>query len=91
MKKVGDKNVVVLSTSMHLEIIRQVHNNGHFGIKKMMEAIQSDYYISKLKHKLERFIECCVPCVLAERKKGKKEGNLHPIPKGDTPFITSTT
>ena len=25
---------------------------------------------------------CCVPCILSEKKKGKKEDELKPIPKG---------
>lgn len=54
----------------------------------MMEAIQKEYYIPRLKEKLEQYVECCVPCVLAERKKGKKEGLLKPIPKGDAPLNT---
>jgi len=51
MKRVGDKNVIVLPTSMHHDIIRKTHDNGHFGVKKMLENIQSEYYIPKLREK----------------------------------------
>lgn len=54
----------------------------------MSEKINKVYYISSLKSKSETFISCCVPCVLAERKKGKREGVLAPIPKGDQPLHT---
>ncbi|XP_055614488.1 uncharacterized protein LOC129760836 [Uranotaenia lowii] len=33
-------------------------------------------------------IECCVKCILAERKRGKPEGLLSPISKGEVPFET---
>jgi len=51
MKRVGDKNVIVLLTSMHHDIIRKTHDNGHFGVKKMAENIQNEYYIPKLREK----------------------------------------
>lgn len=88
VKRSGTKNAVVLPSSMCHDVIRKVHENGHFGVKKMKEAIQNDYYIPKLKEKLEHYVECCVPCILAEKKKSKKEGLLRPIPKGDAPLNT---
>lgn len=88
MKKIADKVVIVLPSSMHMDIIRRAHENGHFGVKKMAESIKDDFYIPKLKEKLERFIECCVSCILTERKKGKTEGEFNPIPKGDVPLST---
>ena len=47
--------------------------------------LQEEYYILKLKEKTESFIECCVPCILSEKK---KEGELKPIPKGDVSLNT---
>lgn len=88
MKRVANKNVIVLPSCMYMETIRRVHENGHFGIKKMTESINEDFYIPKLKEKLEKFVECCVPCILAEKKRGRKEGELIPIPKGDVPLET---
>lgn len=91
MKKIRDETVVVLPSSMHSDIIRKTHENGHFGTQKVIESIQEEYYIPKLKEKVESFIECCIPCILFEKKKGKKEGELRPIPKGDTPLSTYYT
>lgn len=76
MKKIGDKTVVVLPSGMCHEVIRKVHENGHFGIKKVIETIQDEYYVPRLKEKVENFIECCIPCILSEKKKGKREGDL---------------
>lgn len=59
---------------MYQDIISKAHENGHFGVKKMMEITQEEYYIPKLKDRLERYVKCCIPCILAEKKKGKKEG-----------------
>lgn len=54
----------------------------------MLESIKSEYYIPKLTEKLEKYISCCVSCILAKNKQGKKEGTLRPIPKGDVPLST---
>jgi len=87
MKGAGGK-VIVLPTSMHQEVIRRSHENGHFGVKKMLESIKTEYYIPDLTAKLEKYVNCCIPCILAERKAGKKEGMLKPIPKGEVPLST---
>jgi len=70
---------------MHYEIIRKVHENGHFGVKKIMKALQEEYYIPKLKEKAENFVECCISCILSDRKKDRKESKLKSIPKDDAP------
>lgn len=88
MKQTENKSVIVVPASMYTEIIRKVHENGHFGIRKMTEQMKDEYYIPNLADRLEKFIKCCVQCVLAERKKGKIEGKLAPIPKGDSPLST---
>jgi len=76
MKGAGEKKVIVLPTSMHQEVIRRAHENGHFGVKKMLESIKTEYYIPDLTAKLEKYVCCCILCILAERKAGKKERML---------------
>lgn len=44
----GKKNVIALPRGMHTETIRHVHENGHFGVKKLTEALIDTYYIPKL-------------------------------------------
>ncbi|KXJ78025.1 hypothetical protein RP20_CCG005792 [Aedes albopictus] len=88
MKVVEGREVVVVPAELQCEVIRRAHDNGHFGVKKLEDIIKRDYYIPHLSAKIKRQIECCVKCILAERKRGKTEGLLSPIPKGDVPFDT---
>uniref|UniRef100_A0A182W922 RNA-directed DNA polymerase n=1 Tax=Anopheles minimus TaxID=112268 RepID=A0A182W922_9DIPT len=74
--------------TMEVEIIKNAHDQGHFGIKKTKERLASDYYISGVEAKIERCIAACVKCILGEKKRGKAEGFLNPIPKGEVPFDT---
>lgn len=87
-KNLGSNKVIVQPSSMHTETIRRIHENGHFGSKKMTERIKEKFYIPKLQEKVDSFIKSCISCILAEKKKGKKEGVLRPIPKGDLPLST---
>ena len=54
----------------------------------VLEMLQEEYYILKLKEKAKSFIECYVPCILSEKKKDKKEGELKSISKGDVSLNT---
>lgn len=88
MKSINGKNVLVVPHEMQKDILQKVHDNGHFGVKKMSEIVCLDYFVPKLSEKLEKVVRNCVTCILAERKRGKKEGFLRPIPKGDAPLLT---
>lgn len=73
---------------MQEQIIRKVHERGHFAINKTETLIQNDYWIPELRAKMEKIIQNCIPCILAERRQGKQEGFLNPIEKGSVPFDT---
>lgn len=88
MKQKNSKKLVVVPSCMYLEIIRNTHENGHIGVRKMKERIETEYYIPNLEEKLKKFISCCIQCVVSERKLGKREGELTPIPKGSRPLET---
>ncbi|XP_076661125.1 uncharacterized protein LOC143365000, partial [Halictus rubicundus] len=53
-QRYGDKTVVVLPTSMFVDTIRRVHENGHFGVKKVVERIKEEFYIPNLSERVER-------------------------------------
>ncbi|XP_037297451.1 uncharacterized protein K02A2.6-like [Manduca sexta] len=84
----GPEHQLVVPSAMETEIIKRAHNNGHFAKKKTLDLISKDYYIDKVGRKVEDFVASCIPCLLSNRKEGKKEGYLNPIDKGDTPLHT---
>lgn len=51
MKCVLDKNVIVLPTSMQTGIIKKIHENGHFAVRKVAEKVKEEFYIPNLKEK----------------------------------------
>lgn len=58
---------------MQEDIIKKAHEKGNFRQKKMEEIIEKEFFIPKLKPKIERVIQNCVRCILSDRKNGKKE------------------
>lgn len=87
-KLVDGYEVLVVPDSMQDGIIKDTHENGHFASKKVEEQLKQHFYIPNLKDKIARCIANCVPCILTNRKRGKQEGLLHPLPKEDTPLHT---
>ncbi|KAK9717895.1 Integrase zinc binding domain [Popillia japonica] len=74
---------------MSYDVIRRAHeDNGHFAVKKTESFILREYWIPKLRSKIESYIRNCIPCILAERKRGKQECFLNPIFKEDLPLRT---
>lgn len=84
----GVEKKLVVPEGMDVEIIKMAHGMGHFGKKKVKDIVEKDYFICKLDQKIEKVISMCVPCILANRKLGKKEGLLSPIDKGELPLDT---
>jgi transposase InsO family protein len=87
-KFIDGKELVVVPESMQTEIIKRAHEKGHMGLKYTQNQLEQNYYIPKVKQKIERIIANCVHCILINRKKGKQEGFLHPIYKDDIPLYT---
>lgn len=82
------RELLAVPESMENEVIKNAHENGHFGVKKVEECVKQQFFIEKAKEKIQSVINNCVSCILAERKHGKSEGLLHTIEKGDKPLDT---
>ena len=77
-----------VSERMHSEIIKEIHKKDHFVFKKTEEILKRGFFIPGLKKKDENVISKCVKYILCNKKSGKKEEFLNPIPKDDTPLST---
>ncbi|GFY74414.1 transposon Tf2-6 polyprotein [Trichonephila inaurata madagascariensis] len=73
---------------METEIFKIIHEKGHFSVAKTEEVVKQEFFIPNLNKLAQQLIANCVPCILANRKSGKREGFLNPIPKDETPLYT---
>lgn len=83
-----NRELIVIPSQMEFEFLHRAHDQGHFKAKKMEDIIEREFYIPKLKEKSERYARSCVTCILSDRKAGKSEELLNPIPKEDIPLHT---
>lgn len=87
-KEVDGFELLVVPRNMEKEIIKNKHEEGHFGVQKTLNLIMQEFYIPNLKDKICSCISNCVKCILANRKGGKKEGFIEQLDKGDRPLDT---
>ncbi|GBM37972.1 Transposon Tf2-9 polyprotein [Araneus ventricosus] len=87
-KIVNDSDLLVVPEALQNEIIRKVHTNGHFALAKTEQVLEQEFYIPNARTKIENVIANCVECILYNKKHGKGEGFLNPIPKDNVPLNT---
>lgn len=80
--------LLVVPKSMQSEVILQVHERSHFGWRNTEYQIRAEYWFPELRAKVQRAVGNCIRCLLAERKQGRAEGFLRPLPKEDRPLET---
>lgn len=77
---------MVVPERMQDQVIRKMHEQGHFSTAKTEDLVKANYWIPDLRPKIEKIIKNCLSCILAERKQGKQECLLNPIEKGRVPL-----
>lgn len=80
--------LLVVPKLLQVSVIRQAHEQGHFGVNKTEILVRRDYWFKDMRSKIEKIIKGCINCILAERKQGKQEGFLNTIDKGNVPLHT---
>lgn len=80
--------LLVVPRTMEKEIIKLKHEQGHFGVAKTFALISQEFYIPRLRQKIQSCIDSCVKCILANRKCGKQEGYIEQLDKGEKPLDT---
>ncbi|GFW01770.1 hypothetical protein TNCV_1232701 [Trichonephila clavipes] len=73
---------------MEAELIKLINENGQFSVRKTEEIVKQDIFIPNLTNVIKKVIVNCVPCILANKKTGKKGGVLNPISKESIPLST---
>ncbi|GBO26305.1 Pro-Pol polyprotein [Araneus ventricosus] len=72
---------------MQMSLIKSAHEKGYFSVKRTENHLINEFYIPKLKQKIQKSISNYITCILANKKQSK-QGELHPIPKVELPLDT---
>lgn len=79
----------VVPRGMRHHVVRAAHDEmGHFAIEKTLFRLCEHYWFPKMREYVEKYVSCCIQCLFNKKSSGKKEGFLHPIPKGSEPMKT---
>ncbi|GBN28082.1 Transposon Tf2-9 polyprotein [Araneus ventricosus] len=85
-KYVDGRELIVVPRDMQTEIIKLAHEKGHFSAAKTEGVVKQEFFIPNFSKQVQNVIVNCVPCILTNKKSGKKDGFLNPIPKEDVPL-----
>ncbi|GFW76207.1 transposon Ty3-I Gag-Pol polyprotein [Trichonephila clavipes] len=78
---VNGTDLLVVPDEMQANIIKTAHERGHFAVQRTQDLVSKNFYIPRLKDKVEKCIQNCVTCILTNRKRGKQDGMLNLIEK----------
>ncbi|GFV49636.1 transposon Tf2-9 polyprotein [Trichonephila clavipes] len=87
-KYLNGRELIVTPKAKQAELIKLIHENCHFSVGKTEEIVKKEFFIPILSNVVKKVIVNCVPCILANKKTGKKEGFLNPISKESIPLST---
>lgn len=88
-RKINNNLKWVVPVSCRWLICRLNHDDaGHFGFAKTLERIRKNYWFSKMRHFVKKYVAACLNCLYMKDIPGSKPGFLHPIPKDPIPFTT---
>ncbi|GFX39987.1 hypothetical protein TNCV_2647501 [Trichonephila clavipes] len=82
----NDNDVLVVPQQMQTEIVKNIHSKGHLGINKTESMVKQSFYFPNVRKCVENVIDNCIECILVNKKRGKGEGLLNPIPKENIPL-----
>lgn len=85
----GEKELWIVPKGMRREVLRANHDElGHFSVEKTIQKLLENYWFPNMRQYVQKYIATCIRCLYHKKPKGKKEGYLNPIPKGNIPFDT---
>ena len=58
---------------MQHEGIKKAYEVGHFAAAKTEEIVKREFFINKLKDKVQNCIRNCIECILGNKKEGKRK------------------
>lgn len=88
-RKQGDKLLFYVPSEMEKSVLFKYHDElGHMGVEKVHDIVSKTYWFPKLRKKIADHIQTCSKCIAYNPSRGKTEGKITSIPKGDKPFDT---
>lgn len=86
---VGEEIKWLVPRGVRWQILKMNHDDvGHCGFDKTLQRIRKNYWFSKMRKFVKKYVSSCLECLHHKTPGGKREGELHPIDKPSVPFHT---
>ncbi|GBM28379.1 Transposon Tf2-9 polyprotein [Araneus ventricosus] len=72
-KPIKGNNLLVVPEDIQMSLIKSAQEKGHFSVKRTKDHLINEFYIPKLKQKIEKCISNCITYILASKKQGPLE------------------
>ncbi|GFY56005.1 transposon Ty3-I Gag-Pol polyprotein [Trichonephila inaurata madagascariensis] len=72
-KTVNGTDLLVVLDKMQANIIKTAHECDHFAVLRKQDLVSKNFYIPRLKDKVEKCIQNCVTCILTNQTLGKQD------------------
>lgn len=83
------KVLPIVPHAMKWSVINNIHESiFHLGSDKTLEKLYDYYWFEGMARYVKKFVSNCVTCKIAKPHSGKREAELHPIPKETVPWHT---
>jgi hypothetical protein len=88
-RKVDDKLLWVVPKPIRWRVVRGSHDEmGHYGEEKTLKHLRQYYWFPKMVPFVRKYLAACVECAYHKEASGRKEGELHNVPRIPIPFKT---
>lgn len=83
------KCLPIVPHALKWSVINNIHDSiFHLGADKTLEKLYDFYWFEGMSRYVKKFVSNCVTCKLAKPHSGKRQAELHPIPKETVPWHT---
>lgn len=66
-KEANEGALLVLPKVMQFQVVRQLHEAGHFAVGKTEAIVKREYWFPNMRAVIEKVIHNCLSCILAEK------------------------
>lgn len=80
-----DNRLCIPECSLRIQLITELHNEGHIGRDRTLQLVSSAYFWPSLRRDVERFVERCVVCQTSKGQ-ASNAGLYHPLPVPTQPW-----
>ncbi|GKC88508.1 putative reverse transcriptase domain-containing protein, partial [Tanacetum coccineum] len=73
-------------SSLHLQIIKELHGEGHVGCDRTLQLVQASYFWPTMRKEVDRYVKRCRICQISKGK-ATNAGLYMPLPVSLQPWV----